>query len=40
MFLLLSGFLDRYKLSLIIKVFDIYVERCLFEVLFMCVNKR
>ena len=35
MFLLLSEFLDRYKLPLITKVFDIHIER-LFEILFMC----
>ncbi len=33
MFLLLSGFLDRHKLPLIIRVFDIHVERRLLGVL-------
>ena len=33
MFLLLSGFLDHYKLPLIIRVFDIHVERHLLGVL-------
>jgi len=35
MFLLLSGFLDRYKLPLVAKVFDIHVVSFVWDFVYM-----